>query len=198
MRKLTLIELLLASAIFSGCAALASQGTTSNATDAAESAATSASPGPSLFNVVGRSTKFVFVSPSALLIDSRDVEKTLIQEQCIFHSADPPFLVPAFSQKWMFVGRLNQGPTMEALEYKSLLTLGLTGPQQLNTWPVRLVALSDFSDEYLAERLPVVGKAQPDVRSDILAQYLSDARHIREVSDSIVKTYNPGIECRSR
>lgn len=116
----------------------------------------------------------------------------------MFHSADPPFLVPAFTQKWLFVGRMNQGPSLQALEYRTILTLGLTGPQQLNAWLVSLVSLSDFSDDYLAERLPVVGKAQPDIRSDILAEYLSNSRHIREVTDTLIQEYNPGVECQAR
>jgi hypothetical protein len=113
MRKITIVEVLLAGAIFSGCAALASQGGSSGSgtSNVAESAATTGAPGPSVFNFVGRSTKFVFVSPSALLADSSTVEKSLVQEQCLFHSADPPFLVPAFNQKWLFVGRMNEGPT---------------------------------------------------------------------------------------
>ena len=54
----------------------------------------------------------------------------------MFHSADPPFLVPTFNQKWLFVGHMNQGPTIQALEYRSIFTLGLSGPQQLSEWPV--------------------------------------------------------------
>jgi hypothetical protein len=138
MRKTLMIELLLAAAIFSGCAALTSlgggSGSSSGTSGTAENLATASAPGPSLLNFAGRSTKFVFVSPAALLADSGNVERSLIQEQCMFHSADPPFLVPAFSQKWLFVGRMNQGPTIQALEYKTILTLGLTGPQQLNAW----------------------------------------------------------------
>jgi hypothetical protein len=199
MRKITIVEVLFAGAIFSGCAALASQGGSSGSgtSNIAESAATTGVPGPSLFNIVGRSTKFVFVSPSALLANSNTVEKSLVQEQCLFHSADPPFLVPAFNQKWLFVGRMNEGPTIQALEYRSLLTLGLTGTQQLNAWPMSLVSLSDFSDDYLAERLAVIARAQPDVRSDILAEYINDSRHIREVTDSVIKNYNPQVECSS-
>jgi hypothetical protein len=196
MHRITIIELLLASAIFSGCAGLASQGGGSGgASGIAESAVTSAAPGPSLFNFVGRSTKFLFVSPSALLANSGNIEKSLIQEQCMFHSADPPFLVPTFNQKWLFVGHMNQGPSIQALEYKSIFTLGLSGPQQLSAWPVSLVSLSDFSDAYLAERLPVVGKAQPDVRSDILAEYIDNSRRIRDITDSIIRNYNPQVEC---
>jgi hypothetical protein len=198
MRKIAMVELLVAGAIFSGCAALGSQGGSSGASGIAESAATSAAPGPSLFNFVGRSTKFVFVSPSALLADSSNVEKSLVQEQCMFHNADPPFLVPTFNQKWLFVGHMNQGPTIQALEYRSIFTLGLSGPQQLNSWPVSLVSLSDFSDDYLAERLPVVGKAQPDVRSDVLAEYIANSKRIRYITDSIIRNYNPQVQCGPR
>jgi hypothetical protein len=201
MRTITLIETLLAAAIFSGCAALAApsagSGSGSGASGVAESAVTGAAPGPSPFNFVGRSTKFVFVSPSALLADSSAVEKSLVEEQCMFHSADPPFLVPALGQKWLFVGHLNQGPTIQALEYKSIFTLGLTGPQQVNAWPMSLVSLSDFSDNYLAQRLPVIGKAQPDIRSDILAEYINNSRHIREITDMVIHKYNPQVECSS-
>jgi len=198
MRKAAAIfDLLLAAAIFSGCAALGSLGGGSGSatSGAAETAVQSAAPGPSLLNFVGRSTKFVFISPSALLTGSGSVEASLIKEQCMFHTADPPFLVPTFNQKWLFVGRMNQGPTIQALEYKTILTLGLTGPQQLNAWPMSLVSLSDFSDSYLAERLPVVGKAQPDVRTDILAEYVNNSRYIREVTDTIIRKYNPQVEC---
>jgi hypothetical protein len=198
MSKLATLEILLAAAIFSGCTALASQGGSSGGPGVAESAVTSAAPGPSLFNFVGRSTKFVFVSPSALLAGSGNIEKSLVQEQCMFHSADPPFLVPTFNQKWLFIGHMNQGPTIQALEYRSIFTLGLSGPQQLSAWPVSLVSLSDFSDAYLAERLPVVGKAQPDVRSDILAEYINNSRRIRYYTDSIIRSYNPQVECGPR
>jgi hypothetical protein len=200
MRKLAMIELLLAAAIFSGCAALTSLGggttsSSSGAAGAAETAATAVAPGPSLFNFVARSTKFEYISPSALLADSSNVQESLIKEQCMFHTADPPFLVPDYSQKWMFVGHMNQGSSINALEYRTILTLGLTGPQQLNAWPVSLVSLSDFSDDYLAERLPVVGKAQPDVRSDVLAEYISNSRRIRGITDTLIQKYNPIIEC---
>jgi hypothetical protein len=197
MRRIATVELLLTAVIFSGCAALASLGGGSGSSGPVDTAVTAAAPGPSLFNFVGRSTKFVFVSPSALLTGSSSVEASLIQEQCMFHTADPPFLVPDFNQKWSFVGRMNQGPTIQALEYKTILTLGLTGPQQLNSWPVSLVALSDFPDEYLAQRLPVVGKAQPDVRTDTLAEYLNNTRRIAEVTNRLIQNYNPQVQCPS-
>jgi hypothetical protein len=138
------------------------------------------------------------MSPSAVLAGSRDVEKALMQEQCMFHSANPPFLVPALGQKWMFVGRMNQGPTLQALNYRSIFTLGLTGAQQLNGWPVSLVALSDFSDDYLNQRLPMLTKAQPDVRSDVLAEYIYNARRIRTVTDWVIRSYSPGTQCGPR
>ena len=116
----------------------------------------------------------------------------------MFHSANPPFLVPALGQKWVFIGRMNQGPTMQALNYRSIFTLGLTGAQQLNGWPVSLVALSDFSDDYLNERLPMLTKAQPDVRSDVLAEYIYNAHRIRTVTDWVIRSYSPGTQCGPR
>jgi len=104
MRKIFMLNLLLAAALFSGCAALTSlgggSGSASGASGTTETLAMASGPGPSPFNFVGRSTKFVLVSPSALLVESPDVEKSIVQEQCMFHSVDPPFLVPAFRQKW--------------------------------------------------------------------------------------------------
>ena len=173
MRKISVVGLIIAAAFFTGCAALGSLGGSSggNSSSQTESFTSAAGPGPSPVNIVGRSTKFIFMSPSAVLAGSRDVEKALVQEQCMFHSANPAFLVQALGRKWVFIGRMNQGPTLQALNYRSIFTLGLTGAQQLNGWPVSLVALSDFSDDYLNERVPMLTKAQPDVRSDVLAEY---------------------------
>ncbi|HLK85581.1 MAG TPA: hypothetical protein VKT27_03670 [Candidatus Binataceae bacterium] len=199
MRKTSIVGLIVAAALFSGCAALGSLGSSgTNSSSQTESLATASGPGPSPANIVGRSTKFIFMSPSAVLAGSRDVEKALVQEQCMFHSANPPFLVPALGQKWVFIGRMNQGPTMQALNYRSIFTLGLTGAQQLNGWPVSLVALSDFSDNYLNERLPMLTKAQPDVRSDVLAEYVYNARRIRTVTDWVIRSYSPGTQCGPR
>ncbi len=116
----------------------------------------------------------------------------------MFHSANPPFLVPALGQKWVFIGRMNQGPALQALNYRSIFTLGLTGAQQLNGWPVSLVALSDFSDDYLNERLPMLTKAQPDTRSDILAEYIYNSRRIRTITDWVIRSYSPGTQCGPR
>jgi hypothetical protein len=199
MRRIALFPLAMVAVIFSGCAALTSLGGSGSGSSAAADATASAvAPGPSMFNFVGKSTKFVFVSPSALLADSPQIETSLMREQCMFHTADPPFLVPSFNQKWLFVGRMNQGPTMQALEYKTIFTLGLTGPQQLNAWPVSMVSLSDFPDAYLAERLSFLGKAQPDVRSDVLGEYIGNSRHIKAVSDQLIKNYNPGVQCTKK
>jgi hypothetical protein len=200
MRKISIVGLIIAAAFFTGCAALGSLGGSSagNSSSQTESLTSAAGPGPSPVNIVGRSTKFIFMSPSAVLAGSRDVEKALVQEQCMFHSANPPFLVPALGRKWVFIGRMNQGPTLQALNYRSIFTLGLTGAQLLNGWPVSLVALSDFSDDYLNERLPMLTKAQPDVRSDVLAEYIYNARRIRTVTDWVIRSYSPGTQCGPR
>ncbi len=199
MRKTSIVGLIVAAALFSGCAALGSLGSSGmNSSSQTESLATASGPGPSPVNIVGRSTSFIFMSPSALLAGSREVEKALVQEQCMFHSANPPFLVPALGQKWVFIGRMNQGPALQALNYRSIFTLGLTGAQQLNGWPVSLVALSDFSDDYLNERLPMLTKAQPDTRSDILAEYIYNSRRIRTITDWVIRSYSPGTQCGPR
>jgi hypothetical protein len=198
MQRIAVFPLLAAAVIFSGCAALASLGGGSSGSSTTDTAISAAAPGPSLFNFVGRSTKFVFISPSALLADSSRIESSVMQEQCMFKTADPPFLVPSFNQKWLFVGRMNQGPTIQALEYKTILTLGLTGPQQLTGWPVSMVALSDFGDAYLAERLSFLGKSQPDIRSDILAEYIGNSRHIKAATDELIRNYNPQIQCAAK
>jgi hypothetical protein len=200
MQRIALLPLLMVTVIFSGCAALASVGggSGSGSASAADATASAVAPGPSLFNFVGKSTKFIFVSPSALLADSPQIENSLMREQCMFHSADPPFLVPSFNQKWLFVGRMNQGPTIQALEYKTIFTLGLTGPQQLNAWPVSMVSLSDFPDAYLAERVSFLGNSQPDVRSDVLSEYIGNSRHIKAVSDQLIKNYNPSVQCNRK
>lgn len=195
MWKISNFPILFMAVIFSGCAALASLGGGSTSTGASDVTAVASAPGPSLFNFVGTSTKFEFVSPSALLADSSRIQATLIHEQCRFHNADPPFLVPALDQKWLFAGRMNQGPTIEALEYKSILTLGLTGPQQLNPWPVKMISLSDFADDYLLERVNAMGKARPDIRNDILVEYINNSRQIRAITDDLIQKYNPQVEC---
>jgi hypothetical protein len=199
MAKISGIPLLAMAVIFSGCAALASLGGGgSSGTSSTDTAISAAAPGPGIFNFVGKSTKFMFVSPSALLADSPRIEASVMQEQCMFKTADPPFLVPSFNQKWLFVGRMNQGPTIQALEYKTILTLGLTGPQQLSAWPVSMVALSDFGDAYLSERLSFLGKSQPDIRTDILAQYIGNSRHIQAMADELIRNYNPQVQCLAK
>jgi hypothetical protein len=199
MEKISVFPLLMVAVIFSGCAALAGlTGGGSSTTSATDTAINAPAPGPGMFNFVGKSTRFMFVSPSALLTDSPRIEASLMEEQCMFKTADPPFLVPSFNQKWLFVGRMNQGSTIQALEYKSILTLGLTGPQQLSVWPVSMVALSDFGDAYLAERLSFLGKSQPDIRSDVLGEYIGNSRHIAAVTDGLIRNYNPQIQCPAK
>jgi hypothetical protein len=65
-------------------------------------------------------------------------------------------------------------------------------------WPVSMGSLSDFSDAYLAERLSFLGKSQPDGRSDVLAEYIDNSRHIKAVSDQLIKNHNPGLQCTKK
>ncbi len=189
----------LLSAIFlGGCAALPLMGGGAVSNSNPDVVIGAAAPPPSTFDFVGRSTKFLFVSPAALLTDSDRIRASIIQEQCMFQTPDPPFLVPSLNQKWLFIGRLNQNQIIQALEYKSIFTLGLTGTQQLSPWPVSMVALSDFPDSYLADRLAALSKAQPDIRSDVLAEYLNNSNRIRSATNALIEEYNPQVECLPR
>ena len=69
------------------------------------------------------------IGPAAFLNENRQLDGTVIFEQCSFHTPDPPFLVPedTSAQKgWVFTGRLNSDDElreMQAMEYRSLLAL---------------------------------------------------------------------------
>jgi hypothetical protein len=186
-----------------GCAALAGLGSGGSAGGGAASAGANAAtasviPKPSFFDFVGRSTKIRYLSPASLLADSTLVEAYLIEEQCAFETADPPFMVPRFQDEkgWTFAGRLNQGQTMQALEYRSLLLLGLWGDQQLNAWPVSLILMSDFPEAYLSDRLAMLAavKLPPEQQKPLADRYIQDADQIRSTVQSVVRAYDRG-EC---
>ena len=97
MRTIALFPLVIAAVILSGCAALTSLGAGSGSGSSAAADATGAAvaPGPSLFNFVGKSTKFVLLSPSSLLADSPQITSSLMRSSAFFtppilHSWYPP------------------------------------------------------------------------------------------------------------
>ena len=46
----------------------------------------------------------------------------------MFHSAHPPFLVPTLNQKCLFVGHMNQGPTIRRSNTGLFSPWGLASP----------------------------------------------------------------------
>jgi hypothetical protein len=145
-------------------------------------------------------TKIAFIGPGALLNDSWPPQQAIIAEQCRFHTADPMFFVPTeMAQKgWVFAGRLNSDEHhFQVNEYRSVLTLGLYGSQQLNTWPVSLIALSDFPRAYLEPRLAMVAGAKLDAAAQekLQQQYLENAARIEAAVQRLERTYNPHEQC---
>jgi hypothetical protein len=193
---------LIACALLSGCAASA-LGAAGTATGGAAGLATlpSVIPSPSVLDFVGVSkTKIGFMGPGALLSDSWPPQQAIINEQCSFHTADPMFFVPteAAQKGWAFAGRLNpESHQFQANEYKSLLTLGLYGSQQLNTWPVSMIALSDFPRAYLEPRLAMVAAAKLDAatQKELAHQFVHNADHIETVVQRLESAYDPREEC---
>ena len=195
------LSLLLLAAVLVGCAASAPilGGATGGGASMAAAASQISIPSNSIFTFVGRSIKLRYADPAALLADSSRVEASLIEEQCLFHRPDPPFLVPTLTahKGWLFAGRLDQNSLFQALEYKSIFTLGLTGTQQLNTWPVNMVNLGDFADAYLSERLDLISQAKllPEQDQDLSAQYAMNSRKIEAIVMRLIRSYNPQTQC---
>jgi hypothetical protein len=84
------------------------------------------------------------------------------------------------------------------LEYRSILTLGLTdGNSQLNTWPLELVSLADMPQVFLNERLglPAQAKLSKDDQKELLQSYFQQSRQIQQVVTRLEAGYDPAAEC---
>jgi hypothetical protein len=192
--------------VLSGCAALAGLmpgGSSSSAgTTAAPAAGAATASVPSILDQVEPSTKLAMFSPAALLDGSTSLDATIVDSQCRFRTADPPFLVPTTiaNKTWTFNGRVNSGQPdrvgrdAEALEYRSWFGLG-TPKQQLNTWPVSMVTLSEMPKAYLDDRLTMlsdhtyqVNKAQTDA---LAADYIDESRKIQGRVQILVASFDP-------
>lgn len=190
-------------ALMSGCAGAGllagSSGTASTASTAATSASTL--PSPSVFDYVGQSKiKLAFLSPAALVDGSAWTGARIVEEQCAFNNPDPPFFVPneTMNAGWTFPGKLNRDDTFQVLTYKSILTLGLTeGTEQLGTWPVKLITLSDFPNEYLDERLVFLNgdKLDPSVQHELVSKYMADSQQLEARIVQLERAYDPQEEC---
>ncbi|HTW87802.1 MAG TPA: hypothetical protein VMD75_07335 [Candidatus Binataceae bacterium] len=157
---------------------------------------------PSMFDYTTHSTKVAFLAPAALTAENPVTEAFVVKEQCYFKTADPLFFVPDESQQpnWDFAGRLDATNHFEALEYRSILTLGLTdGNSQLNSWPVELVALSDMPQVFLQQRLAPLTKAklQSSDEHELAQEYIRQSMTIQRVVNRLETDYNPAFVCRS-
>jgi hypothetical protein len=193
--------------VLSGCAALAGLmpggSSSSTGTSAAPAAGAATASVPSILDQVEPSTRLAMFSPAALLDGSTSLDATILDSQCRFRTADPPFLVPTTiaNKTWTFDGRVNSGDAdrpvgrdAEALEYRSWFGFG-TPKQQLNTWPVSMVTLSEMPKAYLDDRLTMlsdhtyqVNKAQTDA---LAADYISESRRIQDRVQILVASFDP-------
>jgi hypothetical protein len=153
-------------------------------------------PSPSIFSYIAKSAdQMAFMSPAALLNGNVDSEVTVIQEQCAYHTPEPMFLVPTGkAQKRVDVaGRLEEGPNFRVLEYRNVLMLGLYSAQQFNSWPVSMVALSDFPRAYLEDRLAVVAATKLDnsEQKQLTHQYALDSQKLENTVARIERSYDP-------
>jgi len=177
-------------------------GSTPPATAASAGALTVTIPPTSVFDEAEPSTKVGLISPAALLAENGQLDMTIIDEQCKFHTPDPPFLIPsddAAQKGWVFTGRLddeNHLREMQAMEYRSLLGWGWP-KQQLNSWPLAMTTLSDMPDAYLEQRLTMLANAKLDKpQQDSLAQnYIEDSKRMGETVARLEKSYNPDVDC---
>lgn len=182
-----------------GCAALAAPALSSGSS-ASSTVTSNAVSNPSSLDYISHSTRVAFLSPAALLVHNSWTEGYVIGEQCYFKTPDPIFFVPEEDQPtWDFTGRLDAAHHFEALEYKSILTLGLgSGNVQLNSWPVKLVSLADMPSAYLSDRMALLDKTKlPAAAQQELAQeFLRRSNEIAHVVNRLESDYSP-TECPS-
>lgn len=165
-----------------------------------QAAATDLISDPSVFDFTTQSTKVAFLAPAALAAGNPVTEAYVVKEQCYFKTADPLFFVPDEGQQpnWDFAGRLDATNHFEALEYRSILTLGLMdGNSQLNSWPVELVALSDMPHVFLQQRLTPLtqAKLQPSDEHELAQEYIRQSQKIQHVVIRLEADYDPNLVC---
>lgn len=140
------------------------------------------------------------MNPAALLTGNRRVEAKVIEEQCAYKTADPPFFVPndKANGSWTFAGRLNDDGTLQALDYQSVFSLGIgEGAQQVGTWPVKLAALSEFPDIYLEDRLAFVGANKIDGADQhaLTREFIANRQRLETRVVELEQSYDPLEEC---
>lgn len=151
------------------------------------------------------STRLVVFSPVALLDQNMSLERKIQASQCRFGTADPPFLVPNLNanKTWTFNGRVQEVKSKddepafnaEALEYRSWFGLG-SPKQQLNTWPVALVSLSQMPEQYLEDRITMLADHQQQIDKaqigELTHHYIENSQHIQSRVRLLVSSFDPG------
>ena len=147
---------------------------------------------PSFMDELEPSTRLAVFFPAALLNQNMSLERTVQVSQCRFGTADPPFLVRNMNvdKTWTFNGRIEEAPSKndepassaEALEYRSWFGWG-SPKQQLNTWPVALVSLSQMPEQYLQDRMTMLSDHQQQIDKTQLGEltrhYIENSRNIQ-------------------
>jgi hypothetical protein len=183
-----------------GCAAPLLAGAAGTAAPPASTAATDVISNPSVLDYTTHSTRIPFLAPAALTAGNRLTETYVIREQCYFKTADPLFFVPDGLQQpnWDFAGRLDATNHFEALEYRNVLTLGLTGGKaQLNTWPVELVSFSDMPAIFLQQRLAMLAQAKLSAgdQHQLAEDFIERSQRIQQVVTRLEGNYDPRLVC---
>jgi hypothetical protein len=192
---------IITSILCGGCTAPLLAGASNGATaPTASTAVTDVISNPSVLDYTTDSTKIPFLTPAALTSGNRWTEAYVTQEQCYFKTADPLFFVPDELQQpsWDFTGRLDATNHFEALEYRNILTLGLTGGKtQLNTWPVELVSFSDMPAVLLQQRLVMLthAKLSADDQHYLAEDFIERSQRIQQVVTRLEAEYDPKLSC---
>jgi hypothetical protein len=191
-----------------GCAALAglfpSGGGNASANAVAPAAGAATASVPSILDQVEPSTRLAVFSPAALLDGNASLERSILASQCRFRSADPPFLVPKpnANSMWAFYGRIEEAESRsdepasngEALEYRSWFGLG-SPKQQLNTWPVVMVSLSQMPEQYLEDRITMLSDHQQQFdkaqAGALTYHYIENSQNIRARVQILVSSFDP-------
>jgi hypothetical protein len=125
-----------------GCAALAGLmpggSSSSTSTTAAPAAAAATGSVPSVLDQVEPSTKLAMFSPSALLDGSTSLDDVIVQSQCDFRTAAPPFLVPTTvaNKSWTFTGRVevpSPGKSKKMRSRSNIVVGSGSGPASSNS-----------------------------------------------------------------
>jgi hypothetical protein len=208
---LTILLPLCCSFLLAGCAALGGLFPSGGGGSASPGATAAAPVGgaatasvPSFMDELEPSTRLAIFSPAALLDGNIALERTVLASQCRFRTADPPILVPTANanKTWAFNGRIEEAKSKsdepaldaEALEYRSWFGLG-SPKQQLNTWPLAMVTLSEMPEQYLEDRIAMLSDHQQQMdKAQMIAlthHYIENSQNLQARVQLLVGSFDP-------